>query len=326
MRIGLIGAGAVAALHVRAAQSLPGVQVTDVCDLDPARAESVAAPVGARTTTDYGELLCRGDLDAVIVNTPHALHRDMVVEAAAAGLHVLVEKPMATSLADCDAMTEACRAAGVTLAVGHIQHFLPEKLAVERALLDEEIGAVRLVHDFRNTDYRPGTRPDWFLSPAVAGGGALMNIGAHCLDRTVWFGGRATSVTAHTTNRFGAGVETDGTILLELEESVAATVTVVSTGPGYTDRLTVVGESGVLVADAREGAFLRRGDTVTTLWEPGPTDIEDAFRRQLADFVAGARGNPLRVSLGHSRHVVELVLTAYRSAHEGCPIPLGQRA
>jgi predicted dehydrogenase len=198
---------------------------------------------------------------------------------------------------------------------------LPEKRGLERALQDGAVGPVRLVHDFRNTDYRPGTRPDWFFSPQVAGGGALMNIGAHCLDRTIWFGGAtAARVTGHTVSRFGVGVETDATVVLELANGVAATVTVVSTGPGYTDRVTVVGESGVLVADARTGTRLRRGDETTTLYEPHPDDIAAAFELQLADFVATVHGELPRVTLEHSRHVVELVLAAYRSAAVSAPI------
>jgi predicted dehydrogenase len=147
----------------------------------------------------------------VIVNTPHALHLPMALDAAHRGLHVLVEKPMATTVADCDTMLAACAAAGVTLAIGHIQHFFPDKVTAHELVASGELGDVVLVRDHRSTDYRPGTRPDWFFSPEVAGGGALMNIGGHCLDRTLWFGGgRAVELSASTAHRFGSPVETDG--------------------------------------------------------------------------------------------------------------------
>lgn len=321
MRFGLVGAGAVGRLHAAALEVTPGARLQAVCDLDRARAEAVAGRSDVRVSTDHRELLDQGDLDAVVVNTPHARHRDIVVDAAAAGVHVLVEKPMATTLPDCDAMIDACASARVTLAVGHIQHALPHQLALARSLREGAVGRVVMVHDLRSTDYRPGTRPDWFFSREVAGGGALMNIGAHGIDRVVWHGGAAVAtVSARLVRRFGSGVETDATLQLELANGVPASITVVSTTPGYTDRVTVVGEKGVLVADAVTGTFLRRGDESTNLSAPGEDDIGDAFRRQLEDFVRAVRGEALRVEPSHARHVLEVVLAAYRSAAQGSTV------
>lgn len=318
MRFGLIGAGAVAALHARAAGLLPGVEMTAICDLRPEAAAEVAGPVGAAVFTDYRELLASGTTDAVIVNTPHALHREMAVAAAEAGQHVLVEKPMAVTLEDCDAMVAAAQRAGVVLRVGHIQHFLPDKTSLAAAIAADAIGPVRLVHDYRTTDYRPGSRSPWFLDRGLAGGGAVMNIGAHCLDRVVWLGGAPASLlSAHTLSRFGVPVETDATIELGLGNGVAASVAVVSDSPRRADELTVVGESGTLVANPRIGTLLRRDGQTETLHEPSTDDIPEAFRLQLADFVGSLRGEPSAVSQGHSRHVVELVLATYASAAEG---------
>ena len=317
MRIGLIGAGAVAPFHARAADRIPGVALTAVCDLNRAAAARVATEDGAAVYTDHRALMDSGDVDAVIVNTPHALHKQMVLDAAERGLHVLAEKPLATTLADCDAMVQACRGAGVTLAVGHIQHFLPDKRAVAAVVASGELGSVRLVHDYRSTDYRPGTRSPWFFSPAMAGGGALMNVGAHCLDRTVWLTGTpAWTVSATTVARFDVAVETDALLSLRHADTTSS-VSVLSDVPHPVDEVSVVCERGVLVADPRRGAFLRRDGRTRTLSEPGPDDIPDAFRRQLTDFVDTVSGKPPAVSLAHSRHVVELVLAAYQSSRAG---------
>ncbi|MCL2730209.1 MAG: Gfo/Idh/MocA family oxidoreductase [Actinomycetia bacterium] len=323
MRIGLIGAGAVADLHARAADQLPGTRLTAVCDLEESAAGRVAAPYGAATYTDYRALLAGGSVDAVVVNTPHSLHHRMVVDAAEHGLHVLVEKPMATTLADCDAMAEACARAGVTLVVGHIQHFLPDKRAAQAVIAAGDIGAPVAVHDYRTTDYRPGTRSPWFFSRELAGGGALMNIGAHCLDRTVWLSGsRAVSLTAAIRERFGAPVETDGTLTLTLASGAPAAVSVISDTPRKVDELTVVCERGTVVADPRTGVFVRSQGRTRQVHTPGPSDIQDAFTAQMADFVAAAGGAGSEVSLQHSRHVVELVLAAYASAEAGRPVGL----
>ncbi|WP_328913200.1 MULTISPECIES: Gfo/Idh/MocA family protein [unclassified Streptomyces] len=324
MRIGLIGAGAVADLHAMAADRLGDTRLTAVCDLREDAAERVAGPYGAATFTDYRDLLACGAVDAVVVNTPHALHSRMVLDAAEAGLHVLVEKPMATTLEDCDLMAEACARAGVTLTVGHIQHFLPDKRAAETAIAGGALGAPVAVHDYRSTDYRPGTRSPWFFSRELAGGGALMNIGAHCLDRSVWLAGSdAVSLTAATTERFGAPVETDGSVALGLASGALATVSVMSDTPRKVDELTVVCERGTVVADPRAGTFVRVDGRTRQVHTPRPSDIPDAFYAQLADFAAVVGGAVPRVSLAHGRHVVEMVLAAYASATAGGPVAVG---
>ncbi len=325
MRIGLIGAGAVADFHARAAASIPGVALTAVCDLIPVAAERAAAASGAAVFTDHRALLDSGRVDAVIVNTPHTLHAPMTIEAAQRGLHVLVEKPMATTLADCDAMIAAASSAGVTLVVGHIQHFLPEKQAVAALLDTGELGRVVLVHDYRSIDYRPGVRSSWFFDPAIAGGGALLNVGAHGLDRAVWFSGtEAETVSASLARRHGVAVETDALVFLQHPES-ATSVSVVSDASGETDEVIVVCERGVLVADPRRGARLHQDGRDRLLLPPSDQALPDAFRAQLVDFVAAVHGAMPRVSLRHSRHVIELVLAAYRSAElGGAAVPVGR--
>lgn len=318
MRIGLIGAGAVAPLHARAAGLLPGVEMTAVCDLQPDAARAVAEPIGAQSFTDYRDLLASGTTDAVIVNTPNSLHCEMSMDAAAAGQHVLVEKPMAITVKDCDRMVEAARRAGVVLRVGHIQHFLPEKVALAEAIARGAIGQVRMVHDLRSTDYRPGSRSPWFLSPEIAGGGAVMNIGAHCLDRTIWLGGAdASTISAHTLNRFGVAVDTDATIGLRLANGVVATITVESDVPRRTDEITIIGDEGSLFASPDAGTLLEQDGRSEVLHKPSADGIPEAFRLQLADFAAAVGGQPSAVSLAHARHVVELVLATYTSSAAG---------
>lgn len=316
MRIGLIGAGSVAELHALAADQIDGVQLTAVCDLIEDAAATVAAPRAAAVYTDWRALLDSGGVDAVIVNTPHVLHPAMAVAAAERGIHVLVEKPMAINLTDCDRMIAACAAADVRLAVGHIQHFMPDKVAARAVIDNGELGAPLLLHDFRSTDYRPGSRPDWFLSRTTAGGGVLMNIGAHCIDRCLWLGNSDVIEVSATTNcRFGVPVETDATLLLRSLEGVTTTITIVSDLPDTTDELTIVCERGVLVADPRRGTILRLDGRTTVVSSPTPQDVTRAFHAQLLDFVAHVRdGNKLAVSVDQSRRVVDVVLTAYAAA------------
>lgn len=327
MRIGLIGAGAVAPFHMNAARSLAGAAMTAVCDLDEgaARRASALAP-GARIFTDHRRMLDEDVVDAVIVNTPHALHLPITVDAARAGKHVLVEKPMATTLEDCDLMASACRDAGVALAVGHIQHFLPDKVAANRLIASGELGDVLMIRDNRSTDYRPGTRSPWFFDREIAGGGALFNIGAHCLDRSLRFGGaRASQISAAVAHRFGSPVETDGVLRLQLENGVEVAISIVSDPPTRGDLLTVVCERGTVEADPRAGASVRIDGATRILHTPAADDIQTGFTAQLADFLDVIDGAEPAVPIAHARHVVELILAGYRSARTSttsAPLPV----
>jgi len=324
MRLGIIGAGAVAVLHAEGAAVLDGIEMTAVCDLRGDIAAEVAKPWGAEVYTDYLQMLGDGVVDAVVINTPHSLHKEMVVAAAAHGVHVLVEKPMATTLADCVAMEEACARTNVVMVVGLIQHFMAEKLALQDVLASGRLGKVLLVHDYRSTDYRPGARPAWFFDRAISGGGAFINIGAHCLDRSMWVGGApAVRVTASTLNRFGAPVETDGSMELQLANGVQVRITIVSDAPRRVDEMLVVCENGTAIVDPRTGTFVEIDGNLTQVHAFTSADIQNAFTAQLKDFAAAVAGAEPTVSGQHAKHVVEVVLAAYVAAESGSPVPLG---
>lgn len=327
IRLGIIGAGAVAHFHARAAAALPGVEMVAVCDLQLDAAQKVAEPLGAAVYTDYRSMYEQAALDAVIVNTPHSLHLEMVLAAAEAGIHVLVEKPMATSLEDCRLMTESCSRAGITLVVGHIQHFLPEKTAAETFLRSGALGKLLMIRDYRSTDYRPGTRPDWFFDPSVAGGGALMNIGGHCIDRSLWLGDSpVNTVDARILNRFGVPVETDGYVRLLLRNGVEVNIVIVSDPPHRADEILLICEQGSISCTPDRGTVVRHNGSSTTLCEPSPSGIQDGFTAQLSDFVETLHGSHPKVSNSHARSVVETVLAAYRSASTRRVVALSEPA
>jgi predicted dehydrogenase len=325
VRLGLVGAGAVGVLHARAARETPGVRVAAVCDRDLARAERVAAAHQARAFADHRELLDAGIVDAVVVNTPHALHTEIVCDAAARALHVLVEKPMATSVADCERMIKSCVDADVRLMVGHIQHFLPDKVAARLAIDAGEIGTPLLLADSRSSDYRPGNRPAWFFDRQIAGGGVLMNIGAHCVDRVLWLArARARAVSATLVEPVGSTVETDAVVRLELDDGRAAQIAVTSTGaPPAHDCLTIVGERGTLVVSPHAGTAVHLDGRTRVLHEPTGRDIPAAFAAQLAAFAGCVAGTvPPAVDGAHGSHVVAVIQGAYDSASARAPIAM----
>ena len=117
VRVGLIGCGKVGQIHAKALLSLPEAEFVAVCDANAERAASFADQHGVRGFTDLPAMLREAQVEAVIIGTPHPLHAGPAIAAAEAGVHVLVEKPLAANLADCDAMLAAARKANVRLGV-----------------------------------------------------------------------------------------------------------------------------------------------------------------------------------------------------------------
>jgi predicted dehydrogenase len=206
VKIGVIGAGNISSLHVSGFKSHPNAEIVAVCDNRLRKAEKRAAQWGVeKVFKKYEELLKQSDIDAVAILTPHYLHAPMVIAAAEAGKHVLVEKPMAVSLGEADAMISAARKAGVFLMVAENQVFHPPHVEVKRMIEAGEIGEpvmIRLslgwgtgrlsdnpadfakglaAYDERcmqvNPDWEAGDM--WRLDPKKRGGGSLIDEGHH---------------------------------------------------------------------------------------------------------------------------------------------------
>ncbi len=320
-RLGIIGTGGVAALHVDAARATPGVELAALCDIQAESAQRMAADAGAAAYTSHREMLARQRLDGVVITSPHALHAEMTLAAAEAGVHVLVEKPMATTIADCTAMIDACAAAGVVLAVGHVVRFGHDGEQARQAVDAGRLGRVLAISHQRTAHYTPGSRPDWFFDPVMAGGGIVMNVGTHGLDRIQWLGGgQAETVTAHTWRRGGHAIETDAIGVIGLAGGVQASFLLTSAGLPYTDETVVVCEDGVLRWSSADGVRISRPGTAETRLGTGERDLKAAFAAQLADFTAACRDRrPPRVTGEYGRSIVATVLAVYESARHGRP-------
>lgn len=140
------------------------------------------------------------EIDLVYVVLPNALHKEFTIKAARAGKHVITEKPMATSAKDCKEMIDACKKAGVQLAVGYRLHFEPYHLELKRLGQEKVFGQVRYIEaslGYETYDaakaakgYKPGDPDDWRLSKQLAGGGPLMDLGIYCLQSCRYVLGR----------------------------------------------------------------------------------------------------------------------------------------
>jgi predicted dehydrogenase len=212
IRLGLIGAGAIAEYTAREFANHADARITAVADPSHARATALAARHGAIALQDPEALLARDDVDAVYIAVPNRLHASLAIGALECRKHVLLEKPFAISLADAERIVAAAEQSGQCLMLGMNQRFEPD---VQRARALYVAGSLGEVYHAKAFWRRRSGIPrigSWFTSQAESGGGALLDIGVHLLDATLFVLGdfRPHSVSGAIFTKFGDRGEGDG--------------------------------------------------------------------------------------------------------------------
>ena len=225
LRFGVIGLGRAGSGMLAALAQHPDVRVTAAADLHRQHRDRFEADFGGETFAD-AESLCRSaNVDAVYIATPHEMHVEHLRAAAANGKHAIVEKPMALTLADCDAMTAAAEQAGVALVVGHTASFNPVVRKMRRLVAGGEFGRLGFITATAYTDflYRP-RRPEELVTEL--GGGIVYNQVPHQVDAARFIaGGMARSVRAAAFDLDGERHTEGGyTAFLDFENGAAATL------------------------------------------------------------------------------------------------------
>jgi len=339
LRIAILGAGMVARYHAQAIAVTPGAQLVAVSRFDASKAAASAAEFGVPCETSDAALLARPDVDAVCICTPSGQHARETIAAARAGKHVLVEKPMALSLADADAMIEACRSAGVVLAVALQRRTEPAYQLVHRAIQDGLLGrpvlGMAVIPYFRSKAYYDSAV--WRGTWKEDGGGALMNQGIHIADLLAWFMGDAEEVLARAAT-LAHEIEVEDDVVATVRFKSGALGSIVATtaaAPGFPHRVEIYGSRGGVQLEA-EAIARWEGDSVPTI-DPAlragstpaaagagssPTGIAPTgHARILADFVASIReGRAPLVPGAEARRSLQLVLAVYEAARTGRPV------
>jgi predicted dehydrogenase len=339
-------------IHAAALQGLAEAEFVAGCDASAERAHAFAARYGGRAYTDVRAMLSETRPEAVLIATPHPLHAAPTILAAAAGAHVLIEKPMAASLADCDAMLAAARKTGVRLGVIS-QRRLYEPVQRMKAAIDAgKIGrpalGVFLMYSWRDPAYYESD--PWRGKWASEGGGVLVNQSPHQLDLLQWLMGPIEEVSGYWANLNHPSVEVDDTAVAVLRfrnGGLGSVVTSVSQKPGIYTKVHIHGSNGASVGvETDRGATFVAG--VSRIDEPALNDLwtipgeepllarfqaEDRIRfaqvdatthyhvLQIQDFLRAVReGRPPLVTGEEGRVVVEMFTAIYRSNRERRPI------
>jgi predicted dehydrogenase len=289
-----------------------------------ASAEAAAAQWGGGDVVDdWRAVLERDDVEAVDICSPNTLHAEMAVAAAEAGKHVLVEKPMATTLAEADAMIDAARAAGVVLMAAHNVRFAPPYLAAAAAVREGRIGEVVGVRAAMGHAGPQAWAPDaaWFRDAAVSGGGALLDLGIHVADLVRAVTGEEVDEVSAFLRRLDRGsVEEGGQVAFRLAGGGVGTFSASwAARPGPDHQLLVHGTDGTLTVE--------RGEAVVRPADGGRKQVVSAPAADpYAAFVeACAGGSAPPVTGEDGRAALAIVLAAYDAAASGRTVAVDHR-
>lgn len=222
LRLGIVGCGQIVRqLHLPAIALVPAIQVAVLIDRDIDLAQDLAAKFDLQVAISNDIALCQ-QVDAALIALPHALHAPIATTLLNKGLHVLVEKPMATSVQEAQAMIEAAQQADVVLAVGLMRHFYSNMRFVKRALDSDMFGAVKRVWAEESVPFDRIQAPAFYVDRNTPGSGVLADTGAHSLDLLLWWFGDVSQVSYWDDNR--GGVEANCRLELEFESGVSGIV------------------------------------------------------------------------------------------------------
>jgi len=329
--VGVIGVGVFGENHCRTYTDDPGADLKAICDANEARLNEIGDRFGvADRYTDYRALLARDDIQAVSIATPDFLHCEFAVAAARAGKHILLEKPMATTEAECDTIRQAVEQAGVRLFVDFHNRFNPPMVVVREALQSGELGALQMMY-VRLSDgiWVPTGMLSWGAKSTVA-----WFLACHCVDLIQWLSGsKVTRVFSISRSRVlkSRGVDTPDFFqtTLELSNDEVAVVEncwiLADSMPSVAHfLLEAVGEKGHMEVNALQNSLIRKylpdGATAPDIMcaptiHGRPTGFAIESIRHFLRILEGAQ--PILPGPAEATHVTRVVAAIHASAERG---------
>ncbi|MBC8153916.1 MAG: Gfo/Idh/MocA family oxidoreductase [Bacteroidetes bacterium] len=358
LRVAIIGPGKVGHLHAKAAQQTPNTELVAVYGRTAEKTDAFAKPYGIRSYTDIARMVTQERIDICIVCTPHPAHRNPAVAALEAGAHVLVEKPLASSLDDCNAMLEAARRTGRQLSVVSQRRFYEPCQRIRQAIDAGKIGspALGLVQMLGWRDEAYYRSDPWRGTWAEEGGGVLVNQAPHQLDLLLWYMGEVDQVFGSWRNVNHPYIEVEDTavaILTFKNGGIGNLVVSNSQQPGLYGKVHIHGSNGASVGVQTDGGsmFIAGRSSITEppyndIWSvPGEAELLETFKaedralfdridaityyfaQQLTEFADAIQHNrPPLVTDRDGRRVVELFTAIYESSRTNRPVTLTSRS
>jgi predicted dehydrogenase len=341
---GIIGCGVIAPFHARAVAATDGARLVAVVDELPERAAKVGEEFGVEPMTDLAAFLARPDIQAVSICLPSGMHGAIGAQAAAAGKHVLCEKPIEITLAAADNLINACRANGVKLGVISQHRFGQSMIQIREALAAGRFGKLHFggayIPWYRTQGYYDSGA--WRGTWALDGGGCLMNQGIHYIDQLQWVMGPVERVVARAaTAAHQIEVEDIALAILHFRSGALGLIQgSTAIYPGLPERLEIAGDGGTAVMTAGKitvwefkdekgeaGAYGNKvsaeGGAVATGAADPAAISGSTHASHVADLVAAIRDDRDPAIPGEAARLpLELILAIYQSAREGREVRL----
>ncbi len=330
LRIGILGCGGFAGAHARRYRESSETRVVALCDLDPARIDSLLArrldgyePVPERYD-DPEAMFAGAALDGVSILTPHALHAEHTRQALNAGCHVLVEKPMVTDPSAGAAVCAAARAAGRYVLPGYNPVYQPAVQWLRRAVADGRFGPLRLVTAYLAQNWQALTAGSWRHDPAIAGGGQSIDSGSHLLaGLSFCLGGLPERVTARYENR-GSAVDVDSVMLFDYADGLHASVAIGGDSAVDGSFAAFVFARGRVEIDLWSGEWVRLAGVEAGDDPPPPPEAGASVNRCFIDVLRGRLEPPVDAAFGLGQARLHAALQ--RAAREDRPVALAEVA
>lgn len=330
LNLAFVGCGAIAGFHLNAIrEAAPRIQVTAAIDPETQRAEAIARQTGAEVFASLEEGLQKGDFDAVDLMLPHDLHESVAVAAFQAGQHVLLEKPMATTLDACERILAAAAKAGTVFMVAENAQYWPEVVKAAELIAQGAIGEVITARGavnaplVRASPFYAGDRP-WRFDRKITGGGITLDVGSHWIRALRMCLGEIDEVVA-ALDRPSREMEGESLVRAlfrfrsgQIASFEAAMIRDAVLGPDVLFRIT--GTQGELVVESAMGGRLllydashRRGHPVQE-----PQGYMKSYGPELLDFsCAVLDGRPMAAGPEQALGELRTALAIYRSAQSG---------
>jgi len=325
LRLGIIGVGGLGYLQAKTFTELDGVSVVCAVDVSPDARRLFEDEFGGPTYDHYRELLAEhgADLDAVSIVTPHTLHYEQAMACLRRDLHVLVEKPMVTDVAEAVELVETAADRDLVLQVGYQRHFDPAFRELRRVIGSGRIGDLHAVNCHLGQDWIEPHRDTWRANPALSGGGQLYDTGSHLLDALLWTTDAEADRVSADIEYAAPRVDVNSALSLRLlrdDQPITAGVTIsgdgveVSPKEGYffwgTDGRASYVDDEITVSE--KGAVTYRTEV------GGETSFQTLNREKLANFADSIEGTAEPAVPGEvGVRVTALTEAAYRSDETG---------
>ena len=352
IKTGIIGCGKVAHLHAHALKKLSESLFTAVWDINRAKAKAFAEQYGVKVCSSIEEMVSNSSVEAVMICVPHPLHAETANKAIQAGMHVLVEKPLASSLEDCDAMIELAEKKGVALGTVCQRRFYPPSLRVRCAINEGKIGKP-IIGTVNMLGWRDKTyyqSDPWRGSWMGEGGGVLVNQATHQLDLLQWFMGPIDELFGYWSNLNHSYIEVEDTAVAVIKFKNGGVGNIIvsnSQNPALFGKVHVHGDNGASVGvQTDSGAMFIAGMSKITeppvndlwtvkdeknlleKWKQEDTDFFNKINpmnyfheRQIEDFLrAIIKGTKPLIDGKEGRKTVEIFTAIYRSNRDRMPV------